>query len=47
MIRMSDSNIFFFDVNKQIKCQEINYHRECSIAAFLSNNVGPEKLVRN
>ena len=38
---MSDSNIFF-DVIKQI-----NYHRECSIPAFLSKNVGPEKVVRN
>ena len=46
MIRMSDSNIFF-DVIKQIKCQYINYHRECSIPAFLSKNVGPEKVVRS
>ena len=47
MIRMSDSNIFIFDLIKQIKCQYINYHRECSIPAFLSKNVGPEKVVRN
>ena len=47
MIRMSDSNVFFFDVIKQIKCQYINYHRECSIPAFLSKNVRSEKVVRN
>ena len=46
MIRMSDSNIFF-DVIKQIKCHLINCHRECSIPAFLSKNVGPETVVRN
>ena len=32
---MSDSDIF--DVIKQIKCQNINYHRECSIPAFFKN----------
>ena len=42
MIRMSDSDIFF-DVIKQIKCQQVNYHSECSIPAFFTNNVDPEK----
>ena len=37
----------FFYVIKQIKCQYINDHRECLIPAFLSKNVGPEKVVRN
>ena len=43
---MSDFDIFF-DVIKQIKCQLVNDHRECSIPAFLSKYVGPEKVVRN
>ena len=43
---MSDFDILF-DVIKQIKCQKVNYHRECSILAFLSNNVGAEKVLRN
>ena len=43
---MSNSDISF-DVIKQIKCQKVNYHRECSIPAFLSKNVGPEKVVCN
>ena len=46
MFRMSDSE-YIFDVNKQIKCQLVNYHRECLIPAFLSKNMGPEKVVRN
>ena len=43
---MSDFDIFF-DVIKQIKCQSVNNHRKCSILAFLSKDVGPEKVVRN
>ena len=39
MIRMRDSDIF------QIKCQQVNYHRECLISIFLSNYVGTEKVV--
>ena len=43
---MSDSDIFF-DVIKQIQCQLVSYHRECLILAFLSKNVGSEKVVGN
>ena len=43
---MSDSDIFF-DVIKQIQYQLVSYHRECSIPALLSKNVGSEKVVRN
>ena len=46
MIHMSDFDFFFY-VIKQIKCQHVNVHRECLIPAFLSKNVGPEKVVRN
>ena len=37
----------FFDVIKQIKCHYVNYHRECSIPAFLPKSVCPEKVVHN
>ena len=41
MIRTRDFDIFSMSSNK------VNYHRECSIPALLSKNVGPEKVVRN
>ena len=43
---MSDSDILF-DVIKQMKCQQLDYHRECLIPAFLSKSVGPEKVMGN
>ena len=33
---MSDSE-YIVNVNKQIKCQLVNYHRECLIPAFCQN----------
>ena len=39
---MNDSE-YIFDVNKQIKCQYVNYHRECLDPAFLSKNMGLKK----
>ena len=45
MIRMSDFDIFY--VIKEIKCQEVNEHREFLIPAFFVKNVGPEKVVHN
>ena len=46
MIRMSDFDIFF-RFHQQIKCQKLNFHRECFIQAFSSKNMGPEKVMRN
>ena len=39
--------LIIFYVIKQIKCQLVYDYRECLIPAFLSKNVGPEKVVRN
>ena len=40
---MSDSE-YNFDVNKQIKCQKVKYHRECWIPAFCQKIWALKKL---